>query len=221
MSGAAGSPGGMGGASGGMGGASGGMGGAAAGSGGAAGGGAFTLTLKSADFMNVAGCSETMQSICDTFPTELVSFNDNANVSPELDWMGVPAGTQSFAVILQDLSNTFAHWVLWNIPGTATMLASGVDKSTNKPAVPAGSQQANLASGDGYFGPGSACNVYEFVVYALSVPTFSPSPATTADAVRTQLLALGDKILGTASVRGRPNLCSGTQTCDSKNMCVN
>jgi hypothetical protein len=55
----------------------------------------------------------------------------------------------------------------------------------------------------GYFGPGSECNVYEFLVYALAVPTFSPTMATDQAAVRTQLLALDDQILGTASVRAR------------------
>ena len=46
------------------------------------------------------------------------------------------------------------------------------------PATPAGSQQCSLGTGDGYFGPGACGNVYEFVVYALSVPTFSPTQAT-------------------------------------------
>lgn len=212
--------GGMGGESGGIGGASGGMGGAAAGNGGAGGGSAFTLT--SPGFTNVAGCSETMQAVCDTFPPELASFNSNDNVSPELDWSGAPPGTQTYAVILQDLSNKNAHWVLWNIPGTENNLRSGIDQSTNMPPVPPGSQQTNnFGAGDGYFGPGSACNVYEFVVYALSVATFSPSPVTDANTVRTQLLALGGSILASASIRGRPNLCSGSQTCNSNNMCAN
>jgi phosphatidylethanolamine-binding protein (PEBP) family uncharacterized protein len=201
-------------------GGSGGMGGAAAGSGGAGGGSTFTLT--SPGFTNMAGCSETMQAVCDTFPPELVSFSNNDNVSPELDWTPAPAGTQTFAVVLQDLSNKNAHWVLWNIPGTATNLPSGVDQSTNMPPVPPGSQQTNnFGAGDGYFGPGSACNVYEFVVYALSVPTFAPSPVTDANVVRTQLLALGDSILASASLRGRPNICSGTQMCNANNMCAN
>ena len=90
------------------------------------------------------------------------------------------------------------------------------------PPVPPGTQQTNnFGAGDGYFGPGSACNVYEFVVYALSVATFSPSPVTDANTVRTQLLALGDAILASASIGGRPNLCTGSQTCNSNNMCAN
>jgi Raf kinase inhibitor-like YbhB/YbcL family protein len=193
-----------------------------AGSGGSGGGGTFTVTNP--DFMNVTGCSETMQSVCDKFPPELASYMSGPNISPELDWTGVPAGTQSFAVLLQDLVNGQAHWVIWNIPGTATMLAADVPKTSNMPATPAGSQQANasFASGDGYFGPGSACNVYEYMVFALAMPTFTPTSSMDANAVRTALMALDDsQLLGTASIRGRQAACSNNQMCNSNNMCAN
>ena len=75
--------------------------------------------------------------------------------------------------------------------------------TTAKPATPAGSQQCSIGSGDGFFGPGACGNVYEFVVYALSVPTFSPTQATNQTMVRTQLLALGNQILATATMRAR------------------
>ncbi len=175
-----------------------------AGNGGSSGGGAFTLTNP--DFVSMPGCAADTATSCDVFPRELASYMSGPNVSPELDWTGVPAGTQSFAVILQDLTNGFAHWVLWNIPGNATMLAADVDKSTTTPAVPAGSEQRNLSQGDGYFGPGSACNVYEFVLYALATADFMPTAATDANSVRTQLDALDSTaLLGKASLRGRQN----------------
>jgi hypothetical protein len=65
--------------------------------------------------------------------------------------------------------------------------------------------QSSIGTGEGYFGPGSACNVYEFVVYALSVPSFMPNMAGNPGNVRTQLQALGAQILGQASLRGRSN----------------
>jgi phosphatidylethanolamine-binding protein (PEBP) family uncharacterized protein len=74
-----------------------------------------------------------------------------------------------------------------------------------------GAQQANLAQGDGYFGPGSECNVYQFVVYALATETFSPDPSMTAASVKMQLDALGDDILDTATLTGRSNY---EMTCD-------
>jgi Raf kinase inhibitor-like YbhB/YbcL family protein len=193
------------------GGGAGGAGGAAAGSagkGGGGSGGASGFTLTNPDFVNKAGCGKDMASACAVFPRDLASFMSGPNISPELAWSGTPAGTQSFALLLQDLTNTFAHWALWNIPATLTMVPENIDKSTNMPAMPAGSRQTNasFAAGDGYFGPGSECNVYEFVLYALSVPTFTPTqPNADAGAVRTQLDALGAQILGKASLRGRQN----------------
>jgi phosphatidylethanolamine-binding protein (PEBP) family uncharacterized protein len=182
-----------------------GAGGRGGGAGGGSGGGG-TFTLTSPAFANMSGCGPmAMASMCARFPNENISYKSQMNISPELNWTGVPAGTMSFAVVLQDLSNGLAHWVLWNIPGNATMLAANVDKSDATPPVPAGSQQAALGNGDGYFGPGSECNVYEFVLYALSVPMFSPTSATDQAMVRTQLQALGNQILGQASLRGRSN----------------
>ena len=129
--------------------------------------------------------------------------NYGDNFSPAMSWTGAPAGTQSFALLLQDLTNGNSHWVLWNIPATVTSLAENVPKGSAKPAMPPGSQQCSIGNGDGYFGPGACGNVYEFVVYALSVPTFSPTMATDQTMVRQQLLALGNGILAKASMRGR------------------
>jgi Raf kinase inhibitor-like YbhB/YbcL family protein len=124
------------------------------------------------------------------------------HISPELGWSSVPAGTQSFAVVFQDLSNGFAHWVIWNIPGSATGLAENVPGGA-LPSTPAGASQASIDNTGHYFGPGAPCNVYEFVVYALNQATISPPSTTDRTAVRTYIQGLGDAILGEASVRAR------------------
>jgi Raf kinase inhibitor-like YbhB/YbcL family protein len=153
-------------------------------------------------FTNMPGCGPmTMAAMCATFPRD--NTNYGTNISPAMTWTGAPAGTQSFVVLLQDLTNTMAHWVLWNIPASVTSLPENVPKTSAMPAMPAGSQQCSIGQGDGYFGPGACGNVYEFVVYALSIPTFSPTQATNQMQVRTQLQALGSQILGTASMRAR------------------
>ena len=45
-----------------------------------------------------------------------------ANVSPALSWEHAPAGTQSFALILDDYEarggDGFIHWAVYNIPAT-------------------------------------------------------------------------------------------------------
>src|SRR5881275_786572 len=50
------------------------------------------------------------------------------NESPQLVFTNVPAGTQSFAVVLTDQSNSLVHCAIYDVPGTATGLPANVDK---------------------------------------------------------------------------------------------
>jgi phosphatidylethanolamine-binding protein (PEBP) family uncharacterized protein len=56
-------------------------------------------------------------------------------LSPAISWANVPAGTQSFFLNMRDMdvarnktTDDQAHWVVWNIPATATGLPEGVPK---------------------------------------------------------------------------------------------
>ena len=59
---------------------------------------------------------------------------DGDNASPPLNWAGAPAGTVSFALIVDDPDApdpkapkmTWVHWVLYNIPAGASALGEGV-----------------------------------------------------------------------------------------------
>jgi Raf kinase inhibitor-like YbhB/YbcL family protein len=178
--------------------------GGSSGSGGSGGGGAFTLRSPAFDYME--GCGPgAMAAVCDTFPPENTARSGEDNVSPALTWMNAPSGAMSFAVLLQDLSNMNAHWVIWNIPASTMMLPANVEK-TPMPSIPQGASQTSRNGNPGYAGPGSSCNSYEFLVYALSIPTFSPTQSADPTQVRTQLQALGAEILGTASLRARINV---------------
>ena len=83
---------------------------------------------------------------------------DGPNVSPQLDWTGVPSGTKSLALIVDDPDApdpaapkmTWVHWVLYNLPVTAKGLAQGI-----KPGeLPAGTLQGlNDWKRTGYGGP--------------------------------------------------------------------
>lgn len=63
---------------------------------------------------------------------------EGVDVSPALSWRDAPDGTKSFAVICHDPDAPlvtpgrygFVHWVLYNIPGSATDLAEGTDEHT-------------------------------------------------------------------------------------------
>jgi Raf kinase inhibitor-like YbhB/YbcL family protein len=94
--------------------------------------------------------------------------------SPAMSWVNVPVGTQSFLLNMHDTdmsrkktTDDQAHWVVWNIPGTATGLPEGVPKGSH---LPDGSYQVSLA-GPMYLGPGAPANVpfhhYVFDLYAL------------------------------------------------------
>jgi phosphatidylethanolamine-binding protein (PEBP) family uncharacterized protein len=71
------------------------------------------------------------------------------NLSPALEWKNVPAGTRSFAVTVFDpdapTGSGFWHWVVYNIPATATGLSGG---AVVKEPLPAGAKQGrnDLAS---------------------------------------------------------------------------
>lgn len=96
------------------------------------------------------------------------------DVSPPLAWGEPPAGTQSFALIVDDPDapgGVFTHWVLFNIPPDSRNLPE---------AVPT---QAELASGAlqgktdfGRTGYGGPCpppgrpHRYQFTLYALDQP---------------------------------------------------
>ena len=64
---------------------------------------------------------------------------EGEDVSPQLSWINVPEGTQSFAVICHDpdapLISTlgaygFVHWVLYNIPADVTSLSEATNEFT-------------------------------------------------------------------------------------------
>jgi len=170
-------------------------------------GGGSTLVLTSPAFEDVPACSTETPSVCEVFPDENVSYLENANVSPELSWTGVPPGVQSFAVVLFDVTFGQAHWVLWNIPAEEVTLAANVPQDTKLPAAPTGSEQANAnfadTSTDGYFGPHMPCNVFEFQLFALALPTFTPANPDSAVLVHAELQNLGDSLLGSTRLRGR------------------
>src|SRR5512133_579902 len=83
---------------------------------------------------------------------------DGRNVSPPLEWSGVPAGTKSLALIVYDPDApdpaapkmTWVHWVLYNLPVNATGLQQGITGAT----LPAGTREGvNDWHRTGYGGP--------------------------------------------------------------------
>lgn len=127
------------------------------------------------------------------------------DVSPPLAWTGVPEGTQSFALVVHDLDEIAPqtgddrlHWLVWNIPATATSLAAGVPEGNpaeparvqGQPPPPPGRRQIS-ATGPNYRGPAAPstgpAHHYLFELFALDtaidVPAVGQSPAATRAAV--------------------------------------
>lgn len=163
------------------------------------------MSLSSPVLASSPSCSVSTPDACPVFAAENTSYMNGANISPALAWTNVPAGTRSFAVAFTDVTFGQMHWAIWNIPAALTMLAAGVPNDSPMPAVPAGASQINatFADGDGYLGPQAPCNVYEFVLYALALETFTPTQPEYVTLVGDELEELGDAILAKATLAGR------------------
>ncbi len=83
---------------------------------------------------------------------------EGADVSPALAWSGLPASTQSLALIVADPDApdpaaprmTWVHWVLYNLPPTA----SGLPEAVRPAELPAGTLEGiNDWRRTGYGGP--------------------------------------------------------------------
>jgi Raf kinase inhibitor-like YbhB/YbcL family protein len=96
-----------------------------------------------------------------------------ANTSPALAWTGAPSGTQSFAVVLTDLSRSLIHWVIYDIPPSTTSLPAGIENAFAPSNVPGAHQTVSLhAPTIGFYGPcppQPPAHTYQFAVYALDV----------------------------------------------------
>ena len=125
--------------------------------------------------------------------------------SPAITWSNVPAGTQSFVLHMHDMdvarnktTDDQAHWVVWNIPATATGLPEGVPKGSPRPD---GSQQIS-ATGAVYRGPGAPAtgplHHYVFEIFALDAK-LDVQPAADAFETRAVVMkAMQGHILGKA-----------------------
>ena len=127
---------------------------------------------------------------------------DGADVSPELRWNQAPAGTKSFAVTCRDSDaprGTFIHWVIYNIPGTASGLPEGLPRQEQ---LPDGSVQGmNDFQETGYIGPKpppARTHNYHFELYALG--SMLPFEAGVT-AARLHVL-MKDHMLATARLTG-------------------
>jgi Raf kinase inhibitor-like YbhB/YbcL family protein len=106
------------------------------------------------------------------------------NTSPPLAWSEAPRDTNSYAVLLTDLSISLTHWVIYDIPTTATGLPASVDNVYAPANVASAHQTVSGASSTiGYVGqcPRAAppVHMYQFAVYALDTAALPGASAQT------------------------------------------
>jgi Raf kinase inhibitor-like YbhB/YbcL family protein len=127
---------------------------------------------------------------------------DGTDVSPALAWTEPPAGTQSFALVVDDPdvpTKTVTHWLIYDLPPAMRALPEGVPA---KPKLSDGSLQGKNVTGKiGYTGPcperGGAAHHYFFKLYALDYKTGLKPKAKDADvekAIKGHILAQAELI---------------------------
>ena len=103
------------------------------------------------------------------------------NVSIDLTWADLPEGTQQLALICDDpkvveigmMEQPFLHWVMYNIPASASGLPAGLpsDATLEMEGLEGAVNGLNGLRRPGYFGPRPPANgqlhAYHFRVYAL------------------------------------------------------
>jgi hypothetical protein len=120
---------------------------------------------------------------------------DGDDVSPPLEWSGVPVDARQLALIVDDPDaggGTFVHWTVFGIASPVTRFEQG--------KAPPGAGQGENSSGDeGYKGPcppeGDDPHRYVFALYALSKPLDLDDGASPED--------VRSAVAGAALSRGR------------------
>jgi Raf kinase inhibitor-like YbhB/YbcL family protein len=144
------------------------------------------------------------------------------NTSPPLTWTPGPTGTMSYAVVLSDLKNAAAHWVIWDIPATTTSLAAALPGDTTLTTPPVGAQQLHkiefFMAGGAYRGPcpgASGPHTYVFEVSAVPTAKLALGENPKTEEIRVQLQAVaiahGD-LSGTSSAMSPPADAGGDTT---------
>lgn len=110
-----------------------------------------------------------------TIPLANTAYGDNQSI--DISWSNLPAGTVELALIcddpIVDMPQPFVHWVVYNIPATASGLPAAMATDA-MPAIAGLEGVTNGLSGlrrPGYFGPrppvDGKLHAYHFRVYAL------------------------------------------------------
>ena len=123
---------------------------------------------------------------------------DGENVSPALEWEGVPGGSAALALIVDDPdARGFVHWVVFNMTASKTGgLAEAISATPDAPP-----QGRNSFGKIGWGGPCPPSGTHRYVFTLLALDEKLPLPGTpTADQLRA---AAAGHILDEAVLTGK------------------
>ncbi len=139
-------------------------------------------------------------------PSEMIPKKytcDGPDLSPELEWTGIPEGTKTLAIICDDPDapmGTWVHWVLYDLAGDVANLPEGIPQ---KERIEQGAVQGiNDFRKIGYGGPcppPGKPHRYYFRIYALDQEVDLSPGASKADLLK----AMEKHILGQAELMGK------------------
>jgi Raf kinase inhibitor-like YbhB/YbcL family protein len=140
----------------------------------------------------------------DAIPTRHTCEGDD--VSPDLSWDGIPEGTQSLVLIIDDPDApdpsaprmVWDHWILYNLPPSA----GGIPEAVTPEALPAGTGQGlNSWGNPGYGGPCPPVGRHRYFhrLYALDTVLPAELREPTKDDL---LLAMDEHILAHTALVG-------------------
>lgn len=127
---------------------------------------------------------------------------DGKNISPQLNWTGAPAETQSLALIVDDPdapSGVWTHWILFNLPTDTSELAENYVKSSFASTVKQGTNDFKKPGYGGPCPPAGKAHRYFFRIYALDATLNLPANAARKEidaAMARHVLAVG-QLMGT------------------------
>ena len=143
----------------------------------------------------------------DRIPTQYTC--EGEDLSPRLQWSGVPEGTKSFTLSCLDPDappGIWVHWILYDLPANTKELGKGVPKTKtlDNGALQGACWGVNSFSRVGYFGPcpppGHGNHRYYFRLYALDVESLSLHPKATWTEVEKTIV---NHTISTAELMGK------------------
>jgi Raf kinase inhibitor-like YbhB/YbcL family protein len=134
-------------------------------------------------------------------PMPKQSTCDGMDLSPPLEWSGVPQNAKTIAIICDDPdapSGTWVHWVLYNLPADRIGIIENVPPAEKLPG--GGLQGKNDFGKVGYGGPcpPSGTHRYFFKIYALDSELPLKAGASKAELLKT----MEGHILGQGQLMG-------------------